>query len=94
MPAFTVTDAKFTIDTKKSTIELTGGVAEYLYTLIIDIFKQELFNYLIREMDDLLKTSAQDYVNQMIASNLQELSLFNNIGLDLTLSGNTPYDVN
>jgi len=52
-----VTDAKFTIDTKKSSIELTGGVAEYLYSLIIDIFKKEIFNYLIKEMDDVLKTS-------------------------------------
>ena len=57
VPAFTVTDAKFTIDTKKSSIELTGGVAEYLYSLIIDIFKKEIFNYLIKEMDDVLKTS-------------------------------------
>ena len=57
VPAYTVTDAKFTIDTKKSSIELTGGVAEYLYSLIIDIFKKEIFNYLIKEMDDVLKTS-------------------------------------
>jgi len=57
VPAFTVTGAKFTIDKKNSSIELTGGVAEYLYTLIIDIFKNEIFNYLISEMDNLLKTS-------------------------------------
>ena len=57
MPAFTVTDAKFTIDINKSSIELTGGVAEYLYSLIIDIFKKEIFDYLIKEMDNLLKTS-------------------------------------
>lgn len=58
MPAFTVTDAKFSIDMNKSTIELTGGVAEYLYSLVIDIFKKEIFNYLIKELDNLLKTSA------------------------------------
>jgi len=57
VPAFTVTGAKFTIDKKNSSIELTGGVAEYLYTLIIDVFKNEIFNYLISEMDNLLKTS-------------------------------------
>ena len=58
MPAFTVTDAKFSIDMNKSTIEQTGGVAEYLYSLVIDIFKKEIFNYLIKELDNLLKTSA------------------------------------
>lgn len=63
VPSFTVTDAKFTIDVKKSTIELTGGVAEYLVSLIISIFRNEIFNYLLTEMNILLKTSAQDYVN-------------------------------